>query len=101
MANHNGFILLHEDGQTIPAMACETCGEIIKDYRQAGVVWNREDEPRSRVTVLCKTNHCLSKPPYKDKPWQELRDYMVFMAHNTGLKTEADIRGTWESAKGI
>ena len=89
MPNSNGFLIMHEDGQSIPTIACETCGEIITDYRMAGVVWNSTDEPRSRVTVLCKKNKCLTKGPHADKPWQELRDYMVHMARNIGLECEA------------
>jgi hypothetical protein len=91
MANHNGFIIVHEGFESVPTMACEMCGEIITDYRQAGVVWIREDEPRSCVKVLCKTNGCLTKHPHADKPWQEMRDYLVFMARNVGLDVEKEL----------
>jgi hypothetical protein len=101
MPGENGFIMRFERGKNIPTMTCETCGEIITDYRMAGVVWDREhDEPgRSGITVLCKGNECLSKPPHRGKPWMEMRDYMLWIAYNSGLSTEAQLRHDWEATE--
>jgi hypothetical protein len=102
MSDSRGFTVRHDGMETIPTMVCEKCGEAITDYRMAGVVWVQEkfkNGSRSRVIVLCKTNKCLSTPPQCDLPWMEMRDYMLWMAHNVGLKTESHIREAWKITK--
>ncbi len=91
----NGFLMLSDGGANQGVLACERCGEIITDYRMAGVVWEREDEPRSPVTILCKTNDCLNT----DQPWMPLGDFFVWVAINTGLNTEVKLREAWERAR--
>ncbi len=98
MPKDKGFVVRHERGRTYPAMVCETCGEIITDYRMAGVVWNRDykDGERSKVTVLCKTNGCLTKEPYAHFPWQEMRHFALWLLYNSGVKTEAELVKDWK-----
>jgi hypothetical protein len=91
MTSKNGFLMLRNDGLNIPVIACERCGETITDCEMANVVWNREDEPRTQVTVLCKINDCVSADPHKAKQWMPLRDYIRNVAYNSGLKTRADL----------
>lgn len=99
----NGFVVQMKDGRQCPTMVCELCGESITDYRMAGAVWDERGEFENwtfrRVTVLCKENGCLSKPPYKGLPWQEMRDYLLWLAYNSGLKTEAQVREAWKEAE--
>ncbi len=48
---------------------------------------------------LCKKNHYLSKGHHGQKPWMEMRDYLLWVAYNSGLKTEKQLREDWESAQ--
>jgi hypothetical protein len=101
MAGDRGFVMRNERGRNYPAMVCETCGEIIDDYLMAGVVWGKDNKEgsRSRVTVLCKKNGCLSKEPYRGLPWQEMSHYALWLLYNSGLKTEKQVREDWERAE--
>jgi len=97
-----GFVLRHERGKNIPAMVCEKCGEIIDDYVRAGVVWARDnyrDGGRSRATVLCQKNGCLAKEPYNRLPWQPMQHFLLWLAYNSGLKTEKRLRDDWKQSE--
>jgi hypothetical protein len=91
MAPKNGFLMLDKNGLNVPAMACECCGETIRDYKMARVVWNSEDEPRSPVMVVCTTNDCMSADSCRTKLWMPLGDYVLNIIYNTGLKTQAKL----------
>lgn len=102
MKTDKGFVILVKEGKHCPAIVCETCGAVIDDLNWAGVVWHREGEAegsRLKVTVLCKKNDCLNKPPYKGLPWQELRNYLIWLAYNSGLNTEEKVREAWKSGE--
>lgn len=81
-------------------MVCEKCGSVITDYRMAGVVWDRaflnDGREQSNVIVLCKTNGCLTAPPYDRHFWMEVRTYFLWLLQNSGLKTEAQMHKEWE-----
>jgi hypothetical protein len=102
MDGNRGFVVRHEKGRNYPALVCEACGEIIKDVEMAGVVWERQDDPDGKsdtVTVLCKTNNCLSSERYKNLPWQEMRHYLLWVLANSGVNTEEKLQKAWEAAE--
>jgi hypothetical protein len=99
---NNGFQISFEGGRTHPVAVCETCGEVITNYANAGVVWDEYKEgQRAAVTVLCKSNRCLSKPPYSGRPSMEFRDFLVWIAFNSGMNSEAKIREAWKASDKI
>jgi len=94
-----GFILRQVDHLTAPTIVCEGCGEIINDYQLAWVVWSKEelkDGERTKALVVCKKNRCNSKQPYRDFPSMEMRDYLINLCRNAGVKTEQQFREAFE-----
>jgi len=81
-----GFVMVRGGGRNTPRLVCERCGEVIDDAGMAGVAHTREDGPVA-VRVLCKVNHCLSSPEFRCLPWMELRHFLVYLLHNSGIKT--------------
>jgi hypothetical protein len=58
-----------------------------------------EDGQRVNPTVLCKKNGCNSKSPYRNYPSMELRDYLINLCRNAGMKTEKDFQEAFEFAE--
>lgn len=87
-----GFILRQAIHVTMPNVVCESCGQIIDDYKMAWVMWPElmMDGATVKPTILCKTNGCNSKAPYDGYPSMELRDYLINLCQNTGMRTEED-----------
>ena len=98
METKKGFILRQAQGLTLPTLVCESCGDVIKDYKMAWVMWPEllKEGATAKPTVLCKKNGCNSKRPYDGYPSMELRDYLINLCRNTGMKTEEDFREAFE-----
>jgi hypothetical protein len=60
----------------------------------AWVMWRNllENGQQVNPTILCKKNGCNSKPPYSGYPSMELRDYLINLCRNAGMKTEEDFQ---------
>ncbi len=83
-------ILFDDETGAAPRMVCDRCGFLIEDIEMAGVMYGEAPEGRPvALRVLCKVNRCLSHPeeeharPY----WQEARHFLVWLLHNTGVRT--------------
>ena len=83
-------------------LACESCGDIISDYGMAWIMWDDAKEREGgtvRPTVLRKGNQCIAKPPYVGFASMEMRDYLVNLFRNLGIRTEEELRGVFEFAE--
>jgi hypothetical protein len=85
------------DQKRCPIIRCAGCGERITDPRMAGVVWgsgDSTDTAPSAVTILCKTNHCLMRPPWRHLPWEQLDIWLVHLTDNARMT-----RPVWRQAR--
>jgi hypothetical protein len=101
MEKKRGLVLQGVDGRTCPVVICESCGEVIRDYGAAWVTWPEipSDGQRHQPLVVCKTNHCVSKKPYVDYPSMELRDYLINLCRNLGMRSDNDFHEALEFAE--
>jgi hypothetical protein len=51
-----------------------------------------------QIKVLCKTNGCISKPPYIGFASMELREYLINLCGNAGMATEKHFHEALEFA---
>jgi hypothetical protein len=94
-----GFTLQMVEGDAVPITVCESCGEPIRDCAMAWVMWDEGAEPKPEIEVLCKTNGCISKPPYKGFASMELREYLINLCRNAGMVTEEHFHEALEFAR--
>lgn len=94
--HEKGLVLQQVKFDTAPMLVCEGCGEVIRDYGLAWVMWDAKklkDGQTVRPVVLCKPkiNGCNSKPEYLDFASMEMRDFLINLCRNSGMKTENDV----------
>jgi hypothetical protein len=97
-----GFVLRQVGQLTAPAIVCESCGEIISDLGLAWAMWPDHlvsDGASVKPQILCKKNHCNSKPPYDRYLSMEMRDYVINLCRNSGIGTEKEFREAFEFAR--
>ena len=94
MHDDKGFILQQVELDTAPMLKCESCGDIIRDFGMAWVMWENhklKNGESVKPTVLCKTNGCNSKPPYVGFASMEMRDYLIDLFRNLGVRTKKQL----------
>jgi hypothetical protein len=94
-----GFILQMVEGDAVPTIVCESCGEPIRDCRMAWVMWDEGAEPQPEIKVLCKTNGCISKRSYIGFASIELREYLINLCRNAGMVTDKHFHEALEFAR--
>jgi hypothetical protein len=102
MSDTKGIVLQHfADDITAPLILCESCGERVKDYKLAWVMWPSLLAPGQTVKPIfaCKTNGCNSKSPYRDFASMELGEYLINLCRNAGMKSEGEFREALELAR--
>ena len=89
-----------ENGDTAPLIVCESCGERIQDVQLAWVMWRNLQQPdqSTKPAILCKKNHCNAKPEYADFASMELRDFLIDLCRNVGMRQEKDFHEALEMA---
>src|ERR1700690_3237353 len=102
MKGDNGFVLQETKLDSCPVLVCESCGGIIRDYRMAWVMWDATKVREGdiiRPVVLCKGNQCVTKSPYIGYASMEMRDYLVNLSRNLGIRTGDDLREALQFAE--
>ena len=96
-----GVVLQQGKSETGPVLLCENCGERITEYGMAWVMWNNAKlQPGERIKpiILCKKNHCNSRPPYDRYVCSmEMRDFLVNLCRNLGITNEVQFREALEA----
>jgi hypothetical protein len=100
MDKERGFVLRQVEDITAPTLICESCGEVIRDYGLAWVMWSDllRNGAVAKPILLCKKNGCNSKPPYIGYASMELGDYLINLCRNAGMKSEQQFREALEFA---
>jgi len=98
-----GFVMVRKGRLNVPLIICERCGQEITDIESAGVVYrpslNQGDA--SPITVLCKTNGCLSAPEYRDVSfsWEDLKPFLFWLLSNLGVRDAKELVSAWQLVK--
>lgn len=97
-----GIVVLFKRARCCPLFLCQSCGERIRTIGSAGVVYGMLDmaeEGHQRVPViLCKKpESCLNDPSLGHPLWDELRDFLVNLARNSGTMSQAAWGRLWKA----
>ena len=92
-----GLRIRAEGGRHIPIVTCDSCGTVIDNADMGGVVfpWPKDGETVP-IRVLCKVNHCLAGD--RTEAWLEMGHWLIYMLHNTGIRTARDFKREQELA---
>lgn len=99
-----GVVLVNKDARNCVLVKCDECGKRITDFGWAGVVWTKDKQKDDGfelgkeydLRILCKSDSCLNSEENRGKPWQELRDTLLYMLENAGMNTLEKIEEVWE-----
>lgn len=94
---NRGILLQETESGTAPVIMCDSCGERIKDYGMAWVMW-KEPAKLHKPLILCKQNRCNAKPEYLDFASMELRDFLINLCRNVGMESKKDFQEALLSA---
>jgi hypothetical protein len=103
MSDHRGIVLQQTNFVIAPMLICDGCGEVIRDYHLACVMWDDKlkNGQTVRPKIVCKArmNGCYTKGEYLGFESMELGDFIINLCRNLGMRTKEDFCEAFDFAE--